>query len=219
MAEADQWFRQNKDVIYSGFDMVDTESESPTRQDGIRVVITGSTYSPENLRHLVQAIGQWITTGLNESIRPVKLIYAGGDSKNVTEAATAISDVCNFEDLEFLEANDLRSLQKSADVNLYLRFPGVYVFHHKIFELLVAGKPILCFPDEVAETREIVENVGGKLYSCASTSEIVNALEKIASSRHHPPDMNALGQYAWQKQVVVLENVLDKAISVSARRT
>lgn len=207
-AEADLWFHQKKTVVYSGFDETDAEPVTPSR-DLFEIFLTGSIYLEDNFAGFVAGLEGWLQSRSGTSHRPVRFSYAGNDAERVGKATTRLEGLCELDVGGYLPLDKLIARQHAADVNAYIRMPGAYIFHHKLFELLNADRPILVYPKEVQEAETIASDVGGALFSCGSTREIEKALDHIEKSVSPSVNHKHLMAYSWQGQAELLESVLN----------
>jgi len=212
--EAAQWFGQTKSTVYSGYDLTAADRSTVTDSPRFKLVLTGSIYSRQHLQTISDALASFLRAHRNFRKTPMLFVYAGSDGAQVSDALRTLGDDCEQQIYGYLPMDDLRHHQQTASLNLYIRKPGKFIFHHKLIELLAAGKPILCFPEEIDEARRIADEVGGVLYSCATQADIKAVLTQ-SMDREASAGMNrAIDTYSWQGQSVILEKVL-----ADARRT
>ncbi|NQW00553.1 MAG: hypothetical protein HQ483_12695 [Rhodospirillales bacterium] len=214
--EAGDWFAARKSVIYSGFDEADIgPADAPAKPDGaFEILITGSLYGAREFQVFTDALTNWMTA--QKRTQPdlhLRLIYAGNDHLRAEPALRPLAALCSLDIRPFMALAELLAAQRRADLNVYIRWPGPFIFHHKTVELLSAEKPILCYPPENDEACQMVAGVGGVLYSCATQQQIEAALSQAFADRASPAewDRAALTAYSWQGQAAVLEEVLEGA--------
>jgi len=210
-AEGKRWFHMEPSVIYSGFDQ--TEVEADVLQDGRRILLTGSVYDDRQAAELIKGIATWARAGNADGL---EVRYAGADVERMTALMAPLEGICDIIIDGFLELTRLRSLQAGAWVNAYMHSPRS-LFQHKPLELLAAGRPVLAFPDESAEVKEIAREVGGTLSTCSTANEVVaflNSLERDSSISLKSDHMN---NYSWQSQAEVLERVLEASGQTSGQ--
>jgi len=204
-AEARRWFKTEPSVIYSGFDQ--TAVEADVVQNGRRILLTGSVYDDRQAAELINGIATWARAGNADGL---EVRYAGADVERMMALMAPLEGTCNIIIDGYLELTRLRSLQAGAWVNAYMHSPRS-LFQHKPLELLAAGRPVLAFPDESAEVKEIAREVGGTLSTCSTANEVVaflNSLERDSSISLKSDHMN---DYSWQSQAETLERVLEAA--------
>jgi len=208
--EADPWFGQDKTVLYSGFDEALLGGSEPGPETGFRIVLTGSIYHEENLTALVRAIGKW-KGSVEAGTGDVTFVYAGNEKERVERITAPLAGTFRREIHGFLPLKELYALQRGASINLYVRMPGTFIFHHKLFELLAAGQPAACFPEETDEAIRLVADVGGTFHSCGDEAAMCRALDVALTGTSERPDRDRLRRYSWVGQAVILERVLGTA--------
>ncbi len=213
------WFSQPKTVVYSGIsdDFLAPPPDTCPR-DGFRLVLTGSLYEDDSLTALIEGIRAWVFRLTAIERAEVSLVYAGTDRRRFENASRSLVGLCRLEAHDFLPLAQWRALTLLAHANLYTKTTTTY--HHKLIELLSADRPILCFPGEEAEAREVAAALGGTLYSCADRAALHAALDRVWNARHMPPpiaDRARMAAYSWARQGKTLEAVLMDAKRKKAR--
>ena len=138
----------------------------------------------------------------------VSLVYAGTDRHRFENAAVAGGRV-PAGSTWFSAACAMAGADALAHASLYTKTTTTY--HHKLIELLSTDRPILCFPSEEAEAREVAASVGGTLYSCPDLVTLRAALDRVWNARNIPPpaaDRVRMAAYSWAQQGKTLEAVL-----------
>jgi hypothetical protein len=207
------WFSQPMTVVYSGIsdDFLAPLPDTCPR-DSFRLVLTGSLYEDDSLTALIECVRAWVSRLTATERAEVSLVYAGTDCSRLENASRPLVGLCRLETHDFLPLAQWRALTLSAHANLYIK--SVATYHHKLIELLSANRPILCFPGEEAEAREVAASVGGTLYSCADCAALHAALDRVWNARHVPPpiaDRARMAAYSWARQGKMLEAVLTNA--------
>lgn len=204
-------FRLPKTAIYSGIPdqlLAPVPSSLP-----FRITITGSSYGW--LEGMMAGIGRFLDRLPDEAWREVVFTYAGGEHELVRREAAALEGRCGFDIRPFIALADLAGLQQQAFLNLYGRMMGQPGwFHHKVFELLSADRPIAAFPSETSEAVEIASACGGDLSLCPDPEALTRALERAWRGRNPQGtgvDRTVLAGYTWAAQAVTLEAVLTSA--------
>lgn len=209
--------RRPRRAIYSGFPATLLnlpDAEEPPR----RITITGSLYADAGAEGLAEGIRLWLDEAGTEAAG-VTVTYAGGDRERMTRAAARLAGKCRLELHDFLPLEDLARLQREAFINLYARHTGsADSFHHKLMELMVAGRPAACLPAELPEAEALAAAVGGKLASCADSRLLAPALAEAWAERMRPPRRNlpALTAFTWEGQAERLETALNEAIAAGS---
>jgi len=204
-AEAKRWFKTEPSVIYSGFDQ--TEAEADVVQNGRRILLTGSVYDDRQAAELINGIASWARAG---NANRLEVHYAGADAERIKTLIAPLEGTCDIIIDGFLDLTRLRALQAGAWVNAYMHSPRS-LFQHKPLELLAAGRPVLAFPDESAEVKEIAREVGGTLRTCSTAHEVVAFLNSLDQDNSISLKSDHMNDYSWQSQAEVLERVLEAA--------
>jgi hypothetical protein len=87
-------------------------------------------------------------------------------------------------------------------------------WHHKIVELLAARRPIVCYPGEIDEAKEMADRVGGALDNPATPDALAHVLETLWRARampHPVGDPSRLATLGWPRQAERLADILNKA--------
>ena len=209
LAEANQWFMQNKTAIYSGFDDAVLRAKDVSKNKVYEVLLTGSIYDEEDFQAFINGLAQWLENRAQKN--PVRFIYAGNDHQRVRNGMQKLSGLCDIEIKDFMKIEDLLVAQRRADINTYIRLLSRFHFHHKAIELMAAKKPILCFPTEVDETIEIIKRTSCVLYSCGSVADVVQGFEAAYRNQVKQKNNSNLTEYSWQGQAKILEKILEDA--------
>lgn len=200
--EADRWFGGVKSVLYSGVDPTD-----PGPTEAFTVTLAGSVYNENRLAQLVWGLRDWLTAA---DRGPVEFRYAGNDGDLVERVTAPLAEHCERRFLGYLPVTELAALQAAAHTNIYVHNERC-LFHHKALELIAAGRPILSFPDETAETRRLASEAGCALFVCADRGQVKDALDVIAQNTLPAADARVLAGYTWAARAVLLEQVLTRA--------
>jgi glycosyltransferase involved in cell wall biosynthesis len=197
-------------VIYSGIAADRIDAVAPPDDGTFRLVLSGSTYDARDLALLVDGLGDWLhRTGAGSG---TEFIYAGGDHARVAAAIGRLGSACRLRVLPTIDPPALARLQAGAAANLYIKGRAT-PFHHKLIELLAAGRPIICCPAETAEAACIAAAVGGRLYSCADAAALAGAFDAVRAGSGGPISLDraALNGYTWAAQAARLEDALAAA--------
>ena len=209
--ESEVYFPMDKYVLYSGFNSYQINAVTTVPSDQFFISITGSIYNPRYLDTVLLAISEWLKYRSSKFQNNFKLIYAGTENNEVNLALKRVNWKFKTEINNYLDPNQYFAILAKCNLNIYLRSDGR--FHHKIFELLAIGKPIMCFPAESVEVIDLFDEVGGKLFNCQSFDNILTSLEslgdRLMSTRRKNKQM---AKFQWDHQVEILENVLGDAI-------
>lgn len=178
-----------------------------------RITLTGSNYGW--LEGMVAGIGQFLDRLTDEQRREVVVTYAGGEHELVKRACGVLDGHCRLDIRPFIALADLAELQREAFLNLYGRVVGQPGwFHHKLFELLSADRPIAAYPTESPEAVDIAAACGGDLSLCPDPEALAQVLRHAWRKRRPQEggvDFRALSNYTWEAQAERLEAVLNRA--------
>lgn len=186
------------------------EAESATKE----ILLCGSLYDRAAVETVFSALARWLESRSTEADPPVHVAYAGADGQAVASAARPLDGLCRVEILGRLPLDRLQERQKQAVLNLHLPFAPA-LFHHKLFELLAAGRPVLSFPGESAEARRIAAAIGARLICCDDRDELERAFSATLGDdapAGAPLDTTRLAAYSWDEQAKILADVLKEAI-------
>ena len=219
--KATKWQHAQAKIIYSGVDEAFFVSSARSDVKGERSVnLVGSLYFPEHLAVLLAGIGRWHGALPEEERRKVTVRYLGGDVAMFTTAAREWIPQIRIEARGYVPIQEMAVSCRGAAVNMYVAHHGG--FHHKLLELLACGRPLLAYPGESDESRNLVRSAGGELLEPASAEQVGGMLADIFSrlpvfSQGMAAD-TPLRRYAWENQSRALEEVLLNAKSVSQRQ-
>lgn len=187
-------------VVYSG---VPASMLTACAEGGAeaRLTLAGSTYSAATLDAVIEGIRAWAGP-------EVTFTYAGADHARVAEAARVLN--CRLDIRRQVPLEELAALQRRSFANLYCCVGDHDRFHHKLFELLCADRPIICLPPDGPEAARIAARTGGDLTGCVGPAELAAALAAAWKRRCRSgnADRNRLAEFGWDGQAVILERVL-----------
>lgn len=201
--EADPWFSVMKTVIYSGVDAIDFK---PVDSAVFRITLAGSIYDRDRLTALVSGIEKWLAS---DARAKVDFRYAGNDTEMAMAATASLDGKCRRTMLGYIDNASLAEIQAASNVNLYVHNERC-IFHHKALELVAAGRPIISYPDETCETRNVAAEVGASLFVCADPQEVTDALKVIAEGVLPVPAPENLKTFTWAHRAEALEAVFER---------
>lgn len=211
---AARWFGKAT-VVYSGIGealLAPRGEEAPPAGER-RLVLTGSVYDDTDLDTLMGAVAEFLA-GRKGDTPSWALVYGGGDYGRVARAAQAVRDLCRTDIRPWIAGHELAALRAGAVANLYVKGRST-PFHHKLLELLAAGRPVICHPEESEEARRIAGEAGVPFYSCSDRTALCAALAQVADAAAvgagFAVDRRALARYTWEVQAAILERVLEEA--------
>ncbi len=209
------WFPQPKTVVYSGLDAAFLIPPAGPPVDPPTIMMTGSIYDAGHLRTFLSVLRDWLSSGGRGNVR---LAYAGGDGALMRREAAALASRMDIAIDDFLPLAELRRRQQAATVNAYIRAPARgSIFHHKVIELLSAGRPVICYPKDLPEAVEIAAETGAALHSCATVEALAGAFDQtLRGEALTPSAADAFDRFSWQSQGRVLADVLKRAVTDGA---
>ncbi|MDA0239276.1 MAG: glycosyltransferase [Proteobacteria bacterium] len=212
--EAAPWFRMPKHSVFSGFK---AEILEATGNDNgqFKISLTGAIYDQRALDALMSGLAQWLDSLDAGDRENLVFVYAGSDDAAVRRAAERLADKCKTEYLGFVDLQTLHQLHRDCRVNLYVNSDNC--FHHKVLELLAAGRPILCYPAEMPEAMQLAATTGGTLHSCDSPAEVVSALQAVKTGSDARADRSRLRAYAWEAQAEKFAGILHDVVTGASR--
>lgn len=210
-AEAARWFSMAATVVYSGIPETFLPATSPP-PERLTLTLSGSVYSRFLLARLLATLAAW---GRGRPERP-RLIYAGGDHAAFGHAVAeaGLGPDWEVEIHPYLALEDLRRLTVAASANLYLK--SERTFHHKVIELLSAGRPVVSFPAEGEEAPLLAYAMGGALLSCADEGDLTAALDRLAAGEPFAAaTAEGMRPFTWAAQAETLARLFQ---AVAGRR-
>ncbi|NQV56044.1 MAG: hypothetical protein HQ503_09325 [Rhodospirillales bacterium] len=212
-ADARAWFSNNIEIIYSGFRPGMVRTGSDEIPDGKMIFnLTGAVYGREHLQILKAAIEAWLSNLSADAAANIEFIYCGNDAGDVKEVFGGLARFCKTNINGFVPLEKLQEIQRRSFANLYIA--SARTFHHKVFELFAAGRSIICYPRDNAETEGLAGQLGADFHSCRSSEEIVSALQKSFDQFPLPPPLpGGITAFTWDAQAEKLENILLDAVA------
>lgn len=205
-------------VIYSGIPKAFLPPQPESRTDesiGRNIFLCGSIYDPEALKDIYAALALWLDTQSTHLAGEISVSYAGADTDLFFDATDPLKGKCAIDSHGLVPRDDLHRLQGRAALNLHLYFPPT-LFHHKLFELFTAVRPILCYPGESDEAATLAESVGARLYRCREEEDLTATFEETLGTRARTGEFintDILSSYSWEEQANTLETVLKSVLS------
>ena len=209
--DAQKWFTSPKTVIYSGFWQRDLDLTYDLNEDTINISLTGGIYNDQSLNELLKGIKIWLE-GLPQKERSkVYLTYAGNDTESVDRMTKQLKNLCHLNLLGFISIEELQKIHKNSIANLYIK--ANRTFHHKAIEILSAGRPIICYPEESSEVINLANATNINFYSCSTPENISQALsESLNTASNKVRENKALRELTWNFQARKLENLFQNIL-------
>lgn len=209
-AEVRRWFGRDADVVYSGLPGAFLATPGAPLPDRFNVVLIGAVRPADALNVFMAGFARWFRTLDDRARAGVSLDYFGADGEIVRAAARAADSRLVVGDRGFRPLDELRAAQTAAAVNVYIRSAEV-PFHHKVFEMLAAGRPVLCVPGESSEAETIAAEAGLSIRAAPNPGTVESALAEFHGERRPRRDVAGLKHYTWDEQAVPLEAALRHA--------
>jgi hypothetical protein len=173
---AARWHRQPHAIIYSSIarEMIAPKGMMP-RRDVFNLTLIGGTYQTDKLAGFLAALNGWLGTLAVAERAMVEFHYAGTAVGDVGKAVAASPLECRTSINGPLSHAALAELCHAAAANCYIWFP--MTFHHKLLELIACRRPVISFPGEHEESKELARKVGGELAACGNESELIDAFD------------------------------------------
>jgi len=206
VADIQKYFGREASVVYSGFSTDQAAPSTPLNPDEMTISLTGAIYDQQALTQLIQGVKSWLI-GLPEKKRAnACFIYAGQDSDAVAAATMDLSTICRIDIKGFIPLEELRQIHRRAIANLYIK--SNLTFHHKTIEMLSAGRPLICYPEETEEAVEISQSTSVPLFSCDSPEQVSEALDQSLNiGLINIQEDGGLKALTWESQAKKLEEI------------
>ena len=214
-AVAGRWFGGlETSLIYSG--VADEFFAGPAGGEpsqASELVLVGGAYSESRLREFLTGLQGWLEESPPAVRQSVRLIYLGADGKRVRNVVGALRLACPVEIQAFVPLPEMARRCQAALACCYIKYEET--FHHKLLELLVAGRPVVCYPAETDESLALSRAFQTPMFSCASAAALKDALSRAWELRSAPRAVSPREPWCWPARAAELEAVL---ASVLARR-
>lgn len=211
MDVAKAWFGDKRaQIVYSG--VADEFYQVRQLRRDVSAPITfaliGSTYSEDKLAAFIDAFRAWRVDTPNANVR---LIYAGSDGKRVSNAAS-VAGIIQFLGIHGqLSIENLAVLLRQVTAVCYL---GAETgFHHKLLELLVVGRPVLCFPHEHPESLDLASQSPTPFFVCKDRKELMQAFDLVCAQEHSTAAVAPPPAWRWGDMAVGLEGLFNEVLA------
>jgi len=201
-------------TLYSGVDEVFISRGPDPSPAGTReVCVIGATYDDAALGGFIAGFERWLAGRTPSERTTLRLAFLGSDRTRVERVLGARALGCEAESVERLALPALAQRCGRAMANCFIKYGGI---HQKLPELLVVGRPVICFPSETEESRVFARPFGAAFSSCASPDEVAAALDRAWVARDHAqapaPDLG----WRWADRALQLEALLARATTARA---
>lgn len=213
-----RWFPGHQcTVVHSGLpaSLVSGKVSGPPESSKSKsIFLCGSIYETAHLETIAESLARWLDHQEKDMAHTIRLAYAGSETEAFMSSVRPLSNHCAVETLGHIPLDRLHAEMKTAAINLHLYFPPV-LFHHKLFELIAANRPILAFPGESDEAQSIAGKTGARLYRCETADDLMHAFDAVLGKEAEAQpsiSFEQLSRYSWENQAKVLETALETAI-------
>lgn len=194
---ASHWLASKRtEVIYSGvaeeFYCGPRHSPEPESR---QLLLVGSIYDDARLMTYLAAVREWMEGLPDRERESVSFAYAGSDNERVVAALKAIPLPCALQILTHRSIGEFAALARASFANSYLS--ASFGFHHKLLELLICGRPVICYPSERAESKALASQTGTMFASCDTEAALRGALASAWSSRESPAHSARTPPWRW----------------------
>jgi glycosyltransferase involved in cell wall biosynthesis len=210
---ASRWFAPiDTSVIYSGvaeaFFEGETASEAGPRSE---LLLVGGVYSESLLREFLSALQAWLLASPTSVRESVRLTYLGADGDRVRRVVGAMRLPCALDVQAFVGIVEMARRCQRALACCYIKYHET--FHHKLLELLVAGRPVICFPGETDESLALSRSFRTPLFSCASAGELHDGFSRAWQLRGEPRATSPRSPWCWASRAAELEAVFESVLA------
>ena len=196
-------------VVYSGVEETFFQARARTGEGQHKdVLMVGSTYSESRLRELLAALKQWMDALPAADRERLRFVYAGSDVQRVEDALQVVSLPSAHQVLRQMPVAELARRASSSLFNCYVASDTG--FHHKLLELLVAGRPLVCYPDEHPESRRLAAEIDTGFHVCADADALVTAFRTIQDTARVEAAASPPPAWRWDDFAVGLEQLFEE---------
>lgn len=211
-AEIDHWFGRSSTVIYSGINqtLLAPMPQAPQTR-APKLLLIGSLYQQAHLVQLLDGIAQWAKTLPDTVTSQATLVYVGSETEMLRHHTESFP--IRVETPGWVDFMGLRQLATDATALLYV-CSTTALFQQKGLELAALDRPILCLPEEGAETKSQLSDLGARLFSCSDASSVAQSLHGIhEQTASGGCDRRALAAYSQDALSVRMEAFLQNILS------
>jgi len=208
---AARWLRQpNPLVVYSGVADDFYVEQRKSAALPVTLLLVGSTYSEDAVATYLIAVAGWLETLPKPDLARIRFVYAGSDTVRLNRALKVTALPCKVEVLSNRSIRELAWLAQNAFANSYLRYATT--FHHKLLELLVCGRPVICYPGEALESMRLVALTDTLFLPCDSIEDLRRSLAQAWDARSLGRKPNDQLPWRWENFAGELEELFESTI-------
>ena len=212
---ASPWFGSlDVSLIYSGvadafFSSDPVGGSEPAKE----LVLIGGIYDESRLREFLAALQAWLDTSPPSGAERMRLTYLGTDAAKVRRVVDDVQLSCEVDVQAFVDLAEMARRCRGALACCYIK--SDWTFHHKLLELLVSGRPVICYPAESEESLRLSRSFRAPLLSCASAGALQEAFSRAWQLRGQPRAVSQREPWSWGFRAGELEAVFE---AILARR-
>lgn len=213
------WQEAEATVVYSGVDetFFAREPDIDESEKTFCINLIGGVYFREHLESFLKGVGAWADSLSPEQRSRIVVRYLGGDGQLVGEVAQACVPEIEITSVGYLAVDRMAHYCQGAAVNAYNTHSGT--FHHKLLELLACGRPVMAYPGERDESRDLAQQTSCVLIEVSDSAQVSSELSNLhrswLSALGQPASPDPVRRYSWADQARVLEQVLADVVSSS----
>jgi hypothetical protein len=208
--------RRGGEVIYSGADVGDPSSlagADAVMADGVFFSLVGSIYSDANALALLDTFVAFARMARREGQPEPQLRYFGGDHARVRSLWETLGRPRCVMVSESIPRMSLLAICRRAQANCYVG--SECAFHHKLSELLAAGRPVIAFPTEWNESIAMARGAGATLQVCRTPAALMQAWSRAQETAGETARSDFGAALGWARFAEGLEQVLARSRSSS----
>jgi glycosyltransferase involved in cell wall biosynthesis len=201
-------------VLPNGFDPLEEAASVEALDDGFWLVHTGRLYGrAEQLQRVLHAFA---------ALPPdVKLLFVGIEGGRVRAAAAGLGIAERVRTVPFVPHAEALGYQRAAAGLILITGNAPEALSSKVFEYLVAGRPIFAFVPNGSAAHELLTQSGGAI--CAPQSELPDEhlrrfVERARAGAIAPPDPAVVARYDGRELTRRLASYLDCLVQQAAER-
>jgi glycosyltransferase involved in cell wall biosynthesis len=212
LADETRWYLgQPCATVYSGVDSafyekVTGEGAGPRN---LTLTLTGSVRSASRVRDLLHCLKQWNESQVRE--RQVQLLYFGSDGSLLEPHVRDLEAARWVRISSYVSIDQLAATCRTAMANIYIRADITFKggpLHHKLLELLAAGRPVIAVGGETEESFRLRDAAGGVLLAPRNLPELRDAIASVIGNAIPLPESSSKScRFGWETQAEKLEQV------------
>lgn len=182
------WHAQRRArVLYSGVDDCFFLRRRPANPGSDRtLLLLGSTYSERHLLDFMDGLSRWLARLDGADRRTFRFRYVGSDAERVAEAVrdAGLSGCSSVS--PSISVDELAQAMQASFLNCYIWNQST--FHHKLLELLVAGRPVLAYPGEHEESLDFCARSSTPFHVCMDKAGLMDKIDEVWAASAFPSD-------------------------------